>query len=266
MQEWRKQMNERLGLAAEMARQGNLEAATNYATAAQAIAERRGTSAAQQATQAAVAEYSGGGGNYLGPGGESQIIPGSDSDGGPGIPIVPQGHSGDPSGGGNGGGGGGSSTSYPSAPNSTPATPYWITERTVQPKTGIKQADPDIVLDPDIDTTGDYIVERFFEELGGTELIKLSRYDLIDGISVSYNPIANLSQLRKRFNPNNIISLDFLSENEFTRASIDLLSRGIYEPYFNDNGDLVIEIDIIRTEENIEAEISQTGTVSRIEL
>lgn len=157
-------------------------------------------------------------------------------------------------------------SSYPSAPSSTPPSPYWLTERTVQPKTGIKQADPDIILDPEIDTSGDYIVERFFEELGGTELITLSRYDLIDGINVTYNPIANLSQLRRRFNPNNIIAIDFLSENEFTRTSIDLLSRGIHEPYFNDNGDLIIEVDIIRSEENIEAEISLSGTVSVIEL
>lgn len=159
-----------------------------------------------------------------------------------------------------------SSSSSPPAPSSTPPSPHWITNPTVSIPTGIRQADPDIVLDPEIDTSSDYIVERFFEELGGTELINLSRHDLIDGIDVSYNPIANLSSLRRRFNPNNIIAIDYLSQDEFSRTSIDLLSRGIYEPYFNDDGNLVIEIDIIKSEENIETEISQTGTVSRIEL
>lgn len=152
------------------------------------------------------------------------------------------------------------------APSSTPASPYWITGTTSTEPRGVLQADPDIIINPEIDTSGDYIVERFFEELGGTELINLSRHDLIDGIRVVYNPIANLSSLRRRYNPNNIIAIDFLSEDEFSRASIDLLSRGMYEPYFNDNGDLVIEVDIIKSEENIEAEISQSGTVSRIEL
>lgn len=153
-------------------------------------------------------------------------------------------------------------------PPPPPATPpsLWNTITTYTAPAGIKQAQPDIVLDPEIDTSGDYIVERFFEELGGTELINLSRYDLIDGIDVVYNPIANLSSLRRRYNPNNIIALDVLSDNEFSKVSIDLLSRGPQEPYFDDNGDLVIEIDIIRTEENIEAEISLSGTVSRIEL
>lgn len=156
-------------------------------------------------------------------------------------------------------------SSPPPPPPPTPPSP-WITTTTYTAPTGIKQADPDIVLDPEIDTTGDYIVERFFEELGGTELINLSRYDLIDGINVVYNPIANLSRLRQRFNPNNIIALDVLYQDEFSRASIDLLSRGIYEPIFDDEGNLVVEIDIIKSEENIEVQISESGTVTRIEL
>jgi hypothetical protein len=153
----------------------------------------------------------------------------------------------------------------PPPPAPTPPSP-WITTQSYTAPTGIKQADPDIVLGPATDTSGDFIVERFFEQLGGTELINLSRHDLIDGIKVEYNPIANLSELRKRFNPNNIIAIDYLSLNEFARPSIDLLSRGPQEPYFDEEGNLVVEIDIIRSQENIEVEISERGTVNRIEL
>ena len=158
-----------------------------------------------------------------------------------------------------------STTTSPPPPSPTPQSP-WMTTSTFTPSAGVRQADPDIVLDPEIDTTGDFIAERFFEELGGTELIDLSRYDLIDGISVVYNPIANLSRLRQRFNPNNIIALDILSQDEFARASINLIARGIYEPYFDDNGNLVVEIDIIKSEENIDVQISESGSVTRIEL
>jgi len=153
----------------------------------------------------------------------------------------------------------------PPPPPPTPPNP-WITTSTYQAPRGIKQAQPDIVLDPEIDTTGDYIVERFFEELGGQELINLSRHDLIDGINVVYNPIANLSRLRQRFNPNNIIESDFLSQNEARNATIDIISRGMYEPSFDDQGRLVVKIDIIRPEENIEVQISISETLTRIEL
>lgn len=159
----------------------------------------------------------------------------------------------------------GGAASPPPPPPPTPPSP-WITTSSFVAPSGVKQADPDIVLDPEIDTTGDYIVERFFEELGGTELISISRYDLIDGIDVVYKPIANLSRLRQRFNPNNIIAVDASSQNYFARFPIDLISRGIYEPYFDDNGSLVVEIDIIRPEENIDVQISESGTVTRIEL
>ena len=151
------------------------------------------------------------------------------------------------------------------APPPTPPNPWTTTSSYVAP-TGIKQADPDIVLDPDIVTSGDYITERFFEELGGTELINLSRHDLIDGIDVSYSPIANLSRLRQRFNPNNIIATNITADNEFAKASIDLVSRGMNEPYFDDGGNLIVKVDIIRLEENIEVEISQSGTLTRIVL
>lgn len=153
----------------------------------------------------------------------------------------------------------------PPPPPPTPPSPWNTAPTFTQPK-GIKQADPDIVIDAEVDTTGDFIAERFFEELGGTELINLSRYDLIDGADVSYRPIANLSRLRRRFNPNNIIALDILSDNEFSKFNINLLARGMNEPYFDDSGNLVVEIDIIRPQENIEVEISLSGTVTRIEL
>ena len=156
-------------------------------------------------------------------------------------------------------------TIEPPPPQPTPPSP-WNTVVTYTRPLGIKQAQPDIVIDPETDTSGDYIAERFFEELGGTELISLSRHDLIDGIDVSYKPIANLSSLRRRFNPNNIIALDILSDNEFAKFSINLLSRGMNQPYFDDSGNLVVEVDIIRPQENIEVEISLSGTVTRIEL
>jgi hypothetical protein len=243
MQEWRKQMNAALGVARAEAAAGNRDAAIAAANQAMNLAggNVKAVTAVHNIRQDLYVQ------TYKEPAQEAPPAPPSGPTGGAPSPSSP-------------------TTSSFSAPSSTPASPYWITAPIVETKKGIRQADPDIVLDPEIDTSGDYIVERFFEQLGGTELINISRHDLIDGINVVYNPIANLSRLRRRFNPNNIIALDILSENQFSQFSIDLLSRGIYEPYFNDDGNLVIEVDIIRPQENIEAEISESGTITRIEL
>ena len=149
------------------------------------------------------------------------------------------------------------------APSPTPQTT--LEEKTTYVSTtGIKQASPDIIIfDEAIDP--EFLVEAFFQEFGGTELINISRYDLINGEDVSYSLIANLSNFQQSFNSNNIISIGAYQENP-TRYGIDLISRGVSDPYFNDNGDLVVEIDRIKQDESIEVEIASDGTINRIEL
>lgn len=236
--------------AADAAALGNTEAAVQYA---QAAANIKGTGQAQ--VQAVAAQYRTA--NFAAQLSAQSSPASTQSSPTPPPPTTPPAPSSSPR----------SATAIEPPPPPQPTPPsLWNTVMTYTRHLGIKQADPDIVIDPEIDTTGDYIAERFFEELGGTELISLSRHDLIDGIDVSYKPIANLSKLRRRFNPNNIIALDILSDDEFSKFNINLLSRGMNEPYFDDSGNLVVEIDIIRPQENIEIEISLSGTVTRIEL
>lgn len=167
-----------------------------------------------------------------------------------------------PSGGGGGGGGGGVSAS---SVRPTPISP-WLTTIEFKPPEGVRVASPSdftIVAQPE---SPYFLVNRSFEEIGGVELSNISRYDLINGDIVSYTPIANLSEFRRRFNPNNIISTNNTEISAFERFSIDLLVRGITQPYLDNDGNLVIEIDSVKNEEYIEAEIAQNGTMNRIEL
>jgi hypothetical protein len=159
--------------------------------------------------------------------------------------------------------GGNTTVSTISAPPPIPET-IWDTKSTYVAPTGVKQATPDIIVfDEEVDP--EFLVEAFFQEFGGTELINISRHDLINGDNVSYSPIKNLSSLRQSFNPNNIIAIGAFQENP-TKYGIDLFSRGVAEPYFDDNGNLVIEINDVRPDESIETEIASDGTINRIEL
>lgn len=161
-------------------------------------------------------------------------------------------------------------TNNESSPAFRVSAPPPIPQNTLEEKTtyvaptGIKQATPDIIVfDEKIDP--EFLTQAFFQEFGGTELINISRYDLINGEDVSYTPIINLSILRQNFNPNNIIAISALQDNP-TKYGIDLFSRGVIDPYFNENGDLVIEINEVRPEESIEVQIASDGTINRIEL
>jgi hypothetical protein len=87
----------------------------------------------------------------------------------------------------------------------------------------------------------------------------------VDGKKVIYSPIKNLSKLRNKYNPNNLINVSSTSSNYFATFGIDLIGRGMSTPYFDDSGDLVIEIDDIRDNELIEIDVDTSGTISLVD-
>lgn len=127
----------------------------------------------------------------------------------------------------------------------------------------VKQATPDIVIFDESTVDPGFIVQSFFEEFGGTELVNISRVDLINGDKVTYSPIVNLSEIYRKYNSNNVIAISAYQETP-TKYGIDLVARGMNEPYFDNNGNLIIEIDYVKTDESIEVEFAVSGTINRI--
>jgi hypothetical protein len=152
----------------------------------------------------------------------------------------------------------------PATPAPTPPDP-WNRTATYSGPPGVKQADPDIVISREETISPELLLQLQYEDVSGIELVNISRSDLIDGQDVLYSPIAQLSLLRRKYNPNNIIALDSSSSNPFARYGIDLVLRGIREPYFDEQGNLVIEIDQVFDDEIIEAEIDLNGTINTVD-
>lgn len=169
------------------------------------------------------------------------------------------------------------SPSSPSTPSSPTATVYvapppppkppepWMTTQTYFGVSGVKQADPDIIIFNDQALSPELLLELSYEDLSGIELINISRSDIIDGQNVSYTPVKQLSSLRRRYNPNNIIALPELSSSFFSRFQIELFLKDVQTPYFNENGDLVIELRNVLSDEIVEVEIDTSGTISEVE-
>jgi len=151
----------------------------------------------------------------------------------------------------------------PPPPPPKPPNP-WMTTQTYTGPSGVKQADPDIVLFNEEGISPEFLLELLYEDISGTELINISRSDIIDGQNVVYSPIKQLSALRRRYNPKNIISLPELSSSFFSRFPIELLDRGISAPYFDNDGNLVIEIEDVREDEIVEIEIDTNGTINEV--
>ena len=94
----------------------------------------------------------------------------------------------------------------------------------------------------------------------------------MEGQNPYYTIISNLSNIKKEFDPTQIISRQKPNQSFFDIFAIDLNSKipgeaylslnNIYNFYYIDtNGDLVIELDNMLPDEIIELEIARDGTI-----
>jgi hypothetical protein len=62
----------------------------------------------------------------------------------------------------------------------------------------------------------------FFEQLAGQEIINIARHDSINSENILYTPISDLSNIYKKYNPNNILGLQDSSSNYFAKFTLSL--------------------------------------------
>lgn len=150
----------------------------------------------------------------------------------------------------------------PPPPPPGPVLPRFTAMTT--PDKNIKPAPSDIIQFDEDSIEIALLQDLLFEDIGGVELANISRTDLIDGQNVIYEPIKNLSSIRQEFNPNNVIATAIAS-NYFSRFGINLDSRGISEPYIDENGDLVVEVEDVRDGEEIQIQLLLNGTIDLVD-
>lgn len=79
------------------------------------------------------------------------------------------------------------------------------------------------ITDERIDKT-DLMVDAIIEDIGGQEIINISRNDLLNGQNVTYNVIENLASTQRKFDPNELIKLQATSAEYFDSFTLDLNS------------------------------------------
>jgi hypothetical protein len=160
------------------------------------------------------------------------------------------------------GGGGGSPA--PPAPPPAPLLPTFIP--ITSSITAIKQAPIDTVVFNEDTVSIQQLTELLYEQIGGMELINISREDTVSGQDVIYSPISNIGSIWGQFNPNNVIAVGSSFDTFFSRFAIDLILRGMNIPYFNEDGDLIIEIDDVLSDEEIHYQIASSGTINEVDI
>lgn len=131
----------------------------------------------------------------------------------------------------------------------------------------VKIATPDLFIFKDEVVPIELMTDLIFEDIGGHELITLSRNDLISGQTVSYQPIKNITSLYLQYNPQNILNLQDTSVTIFKNFPIKIekslpsvgTGPGGKTVYLNSNGDLVIEVVNLEPDEQIDIQILVSG-------
>lgn len=136
----------------------------------------------------------------------------------------------------------------------------------------VKMPSRDVVslVDPGIDSAT--IQNLLFENIGATELVKFTRHDTVDGINPYYDIISNLSDIKRRYDPASLISLQKPESSFFDIFTIKLDQKIPNQEYLDENnlsdyvyidegGNLVIELTNLASDEIIEVEIDSNGTI-----
>jgi ribosomal protein L11 len=157
--------------------------------------------------------------------------------------------------------GGGISIGASSVESSTPVTP------------AIKTAPIDAVQFVDEALSAELLLDLLFEDVGGQELLTIARNDTVNGQDVVYQPFKNLGILQEIYNPTNLLKLQDTSDKIFSNFTINLLEKiprvgngANGANYYLDlvNGDGVIELINMRSDEQVEIQIANAGTIEDI--
>lgn len=135
-----------------------------------------------------------------------------------------------------------------------------------------KAAGKDIILLDEATVPIDNMANLLFEDIGGQEIIGISRHDTINGQNLEYTPIKNLSGILSQYNPQNIIPIPDTSEAYFRNFPIRLSAYLVEypngtgpngEPIYIDQatGDLIINFSNLPAEEEIQVQILNSGSI-----
>jgi hypothetical protein len=163
------------------------------------------------------------------------------------------------------------------APTPTPATPTTVSPAVVAAVVAppVKTAPIDTVLFNDDQVPIEVMSDLIFEDIGGHELINIARNDIINGQDISYQPIKNLTSVQQQYNPNNILSVQSTSDKYFSNFAIKLENKvpnvgngpfGSNVYLDTANGSLVVEAINLEADEQIEVEITLSGTIYEADL
>lgn len=155
---------------------------------------------------------------------------------------------------------------------------------------GVKIANPDLFIENmPVTVPIDSMTDLIFQEIGGHEIIGISRNDLVNGRNISYQLVRNLEDINIEYNSQNILPVPGGSTDYFNSFPIRFndhiptvvydetdtdgnpyyyLENPAYSPsvdgktvYLDENGDLIIDLINMKDIHSVEIEIVNKATI-----
>jgi hypothetical protein len=135
---------------------------------------------------------------------------------------------------------------------------------------GIRVASPDIILIDNEALSIELMTNLVFENIGGREILSISRSDTVNGQSIIYQPISNLANINLKYNPLNIVALQNTADNLFRSFAIEL---GDHVPIVGSGpdgtfvyseigtGNLVVDLIALDPEYEVEIQVLASGEI-----
>ena len=108
-------------------------------------------------------------------------------------------------------------------------------------------------------TSVEQMEKLFFQNVGGTEILSVTRHDTVGGEEVVFNNVDNLSELRSQFNPLNILMTTNLN-SLFSEYGVDIGQKiGALDETFSMNVDGGIDIQVfnVNRDEYVQVQIAK---------
>lgn len=146
------------------------------------------------------------------------------------------------------------------------AKPITFTTAEAQADEPIKIATPDLILFRDDVIPIETMTDLLFENISSQEIISIARNDLVNGQTVKYSPIKNLSSLAIKYGPKNIIALQGSIFNNYPIKLEDKIPDqgggvGGLHVYADSSNSLIIEVANIADDERVEVQILSSGSL-----
>ena len=154
--------------------------------------------------------------------------------------------------------------------NATPDIPAYTPSVS---SNAIKPATPDLIQFNDSDIPIEFMTDLMFEDIGGQEILSVSRNDLVNGQTVIYTPIKNLSQLSLTNGPQTMFLMPESTAAQFKNFPISLeekvpeVGANVVENevsnvvYIDEtNGNLVVNVINMLPSEQVEIQVLNAGS------